>query len=87
MERTAAVICKQLLLARTNPKFSIDKWNTQELLEDLEILVDATKVEIVNVNKWKGRINQKALKRVRSYTKAIETIGLKLRVVSANYKG
>jgi len=78
--RDPQVIAKQMDKVRAK-KASIDSWTMEEVLSDIKALNTAILNEIEKSEK-KDFKNKQSLKRIRSYTKALNILGLRFRVLS-----
>lgn len=75
-------IVNQAKKLRIDPKkYSIDSWSLEEISDDLESLFKASLEDIQKLKKWNYH-NKEAAKRVRDYTKAIDSLGTRFRVLS-----
>ncbi len=80
--RDPKVIAKQMDAVRAG-KASINSWTMEEILSDIKALNEAMIKEIEKSEK-KDFKNKQSLKRIRSYTKALNVLGLRFRVLSVS---
>lgn len=81
--RNPELISNQMYLVRVGDA-SIDKWSVKDITADLLSLSIAMQKDLQKVIDKKHGYKS-AAKRIRSYTKAIETLGIKFRVKSMDY--
>jgi len=73
-ERTVKIIVEQMKLVRTG-QASIASWSLEDVLSDIELVSGEILAESLKVRKG----NKAAARRVRSYLKTLETLGLEFR--------
>ena len=77
-------IVKDMMGVRTG-QYGIEHWSSEEVMADIQSLADAIAKDIDTIVYWRETLhkdNKKALKRVRSYTKALEPLSVKFRTLS-----
>jgi len=62
-------------------KASIENWSLVDILSDIKSINIALEKEIAKSEKW-DLGNKQSLKRIRTYTKVLETLGIKFRTLS-----
>ena len=78
--RDPVIITAQVTAVREE-KASMDAWTLADVLADIKVIVGVLEEEIKKSEKWDLR-NKQSLKRIRLYTKTLETLGRKFRVLS-----
>jgi hypothetical protein len=78
--RDPVIITAQVTAVREE-KASMDAWTLADVLADIKVIVEVLEEEIKKSEKWDLR-NKQSLKRIRLYTKTLETLGRKFRVLS-----
>jgi len=78
--RDPTIINSQVAMVRED-KATMDAWILADVLADIKAIAIALEKEIETSEKWELR-NKQSLKRIRTYTKTLETLGRKFRVVS-----
>ena len=80
-ERTAKIIAKEMFKIRT-AQAAMDSWTVDEVMTDIKTLSEAIIKEIAKIRKWHteyNKYNKAAHLKIRWYTKAIDTLGIKFR--------
>jgi len=78
--RDPQIIAKQMDAVRAE-KASISSWTMEEILSDIKSLNEAILKEIEKSERRDFK-NKQSLKRIRSYTKALNVLGQRFRVLS-----
>ena len=81
--RDPQVIARQMDAVRAN-KASINTWSMEEILSDIKSLNEAILKEIEKSERRDFK-NKQSLKRIRWYTKALEVLSIRFRVLSVKY--
>ena len=81
--RNPQVIAKQMDAVRAG-KASINTWSMEEILSDIKSLNEEILKEIEKSERWDFK-NKQSLKRIRWYTKALEVLSIRFRVLSVQH--